>query len=70
MCATNVPCCSSPIHYRMPVLLTANPYDAWMRAPAHEALAMVRTCHDDLAVERSTDLWFKPKKAESEGTMI
>lgn len=58
------------VHDRMPVLLTADQYEPWMRAPADEALAMVRTCHDELAVDRSIELWFKPRRAESEGTML
>lgn len=51
----------SDVHDRMPVMLTVEQYAIWMGAPANEALALVRTCHDDLAVERSAELWFKPR---------
>ncbi|MCC6828268.1 MAG: SOS response-associated peptidase family protein [Novosphingobium sp.] len=60
----------SDVHDRMPVLLTADQYDPWMRAPAEEALALVRTCHDDLAVDRSTELWFKPRAKPSDANLI
>jgi putative SOS response-associated peptidase YedK len=58
------------VHDRMPVLLTADQYGPWLRAPADEALSLVRTCHDDLLVDRTTELWFKPKGAEQQGRII
>jgi putative SOS response-associated peptidase YedK len=58
------------VHDRMPVLLTPDQYDPWMRAPADEALAMVRTCHDDLAVNRTTELWVKPRATGQQGLPV
>lgn len=51
------------VHDRMPVILRPEMYDAWMRAPADEALAMVRTCDDTLTVDRTAELWFKARGA-------
>jgi len=55
----------SDVHDRMPVILTPDQYDGWMNGTPEDALAMVRTCHDDLVVNRSTTPWFKRKGAEA-----
>lgn len=49
------------VHDRMPVILAAEHQDQWMLGTVDEALALVRTCGDFLAVERSADPWFKRK---------
>jgi putative SOS response-associated peptidase YedK len=46
------------VHDRMPVILAPDRYDAWMRAPADEAMGLVRTYGGELAVDRTADLWF------------
>lgn len=60
----------SDVHDRMPVLLTPDQYDPWLRAPADEALAMVRTCHNELAVDRTSEPWFKPRAKPSGPVLI
>lgn len=60
----------SDVHDRMPVILTPDQYDPWMRAPAEEAMSMVQTCHSELAVDRTDEPWFKRKAAETEGRLI
>lgn len=58
------------VHDRMPVLLVADQYDLWMCAPIEEALAMVRTCHGELAVNRTTEPWFKPRTPTKTGPLL
>jgi putative SOS response-associated peptidase YedK len=60
----------SDVHDRMPVILRPEAYDTWMRAPADEALAMARTCDDGLAVDRTTELWFKPRTTTEARTLL
>ena len=46
------------IHDRMPVILAADAHDAWLRAPAAEALALVTPYPADrLSVDRTAELW-------------
>ena len=46
------------IHDRMPVILPADAHDAWLNAPAGEAMALVRQYPADrLGVERTVELW-------------
>jgi putative SOS response-associated peptidase YedK len=49
------------VHDRMPVLLPKVEWDGWMRGTQEDALALARTCHDELTVERSPEPWFKRK---------
>lgn len=47
------------IHDRMPVILHPEDHDAWLRAPAEEAMALVaKYPADRLAVERTDVPWF------------
>lgn len=60
----------SDVHDRMPVILRPENYDRWMQSPPDEALGLVCTCDDTLAVDRTTDLWFKARSAPAKGALI
>lgn len=48
------------IHDRMPVILHPDDHEAWLNAPAEEAMALVRKYPADrLTVERTANPWFK-----------
>jgi putative SOS response-associated peptidase YedK len=49
------------VHDRMPVLLTSDEWDLWTRGTPEEAIALARTCHTELAVDRSAESWFKAR---------
>jgi putative SOS response-associated peptidase YedK len=50
------------IHDRMPVILHPEDHDAWLHAPAEEAMALVaKYPADRLAVERTEVPWFSRK---------
>ncbi|MEJ5979646.1 SOS response-associated peptidase family protein [Novosphingobium sp. PS1R-30] len=49
----------SDVHDRMPVLLRPDQYDQWMLGSHEEAFGLVRTCHDELRVDRTPELWTK-----------
>jgi putative SOS response-associated peptidase YedK len=49
------------VHDRMPVLLTPDEWDLWTQGTPEEAMALARTCHVELAIDRSTEPWFKPR---------
>ena len=54
------------IHDRMPVILHPDDHDAWLSAPAEEAMALVRKYPSDrLTVERTAEPWFKKRSARS-----
>ena len=49
----------SDVHDRMPVILRPEHYGQWTEGAPEDALALVRTCDDALAVERTDEPWFK-----------
>ncbi len=60
----------SDVHDRMPVILRPEYWTTWMQGPPEEALALVRTCDDALAVDRTTVPWVKPRVPPAEGVLI
>jgi len=59
------------IHDRMPVILHPDEHDAWLRAPAEEAMALVRKYPADrLVVDRTDEPWFKRKEKPVEGPTL
>lgn len=60
----------SDVHDRMPVILKPDQYDQWMHGSPDDAMSLVQTCDDTLVVDRTAELWFKPKKVETEGRII
>lgn len=53
------------IHDRMPVILHPDEHDAWLNAPAEDAIALVRKyAAARLVVDRTDEPWFR-KKAEA-----
>lgn len=53
------------IHDRMPVILHPDEHDAWLRAPADEAMTLVRKYPADrLVVDRTSEPWKKAKSVE------
>jgi putative SOS response-associated peptidase YedK len=53
------------VHDRMPVLLPSEQWEAWTHGTPEAALALARTCHDELAVDRSPEPWFKRKENQA-----
>lgn len=49
------------VHDRMPVILRPEQWDQWTRGTPEEALGLVRTCDDTLAVDRTAEHWFKAR---------
>jgi len=52
----------SDVHDRMPVILAPAHYDQWMLGDPREAMELVRTCGDALAVDRSARPWGKARQ--------
>lgn len=51
------------IHDRMPVILHPDDHEAWLRAPAEEAMALVQKYPaDKLAVDRTAEPWFAGRR--------
>lgn len=50
------------IHDRMPVVLRPEDHEAWLRAPAEEAMSLVaKYPAERLVVDRTTEPWFAPR---------
>lgn len=59
------------IHHRMPVILHPDDHETWLRAPADEAVALVRRYPAGrLVVDRTDEAWFKRKSTEPEGLTL
>lgn len=58
------------VHDRMPVILRPDLFDQWTQGSPEDALALVRTCDDTLAVDRTTVPWFQRTAAEAAGTLL
>lgn len=60
------------IHDRMPVILHPDEHDAWLRAPAEEAMKLVRKYPADrLTVDRTAEPWTRRSPKTTEGpTML
>lgn len=58
------------VHDRMPVLLRPDQYDQWMLGSHEEAFSLVQTCHDELRVDRTTELWTKRSTANAAATLL
>jgi putative SOS response-associated peptidase YedK len=59
------------IHDRMPVILHPEDHDAWLHAPAEEAMALVaKYPADRLAVERTEVPWFSRKATPAEAPSL
>lgn len=55
------------IHDRMPVILHPDEHEAWLRAPAEEAITLVRKYPASrLVVDRTAEPWFKAKPSASD----
>ena len=52
------------------VLLRPDQYDQWLQGSPEEAFQLVRTCHDELKVDRTPELWSKSKKAPAQDQLI
>lgn len=64
-----------PVHDRMPVLLHADEYDAWLHGSFDDALAFQNRCFPDalIEMERTSELWVKRRPKETAppaGTLI
>jgi putative SOS response-associated peptidase YedK len=54
------------VHDRMPVLLRPDQWELWTRGPPEEAFSLCVTCNDELTVERTVELWAKPRASLSQ----
>jgi putative SOS response-associated peptidase YedK len=45
------------VHDRMPVILRPDSYAQWTDGTVDEAMALVRTCDDELNIDRTPELW-------------
>jgi putative SOS response-associated peptidase YedK len=54
-----------PVHDRMPVLLHEEDYDVWLRGSLDDVMAFQGRCYPDdvIAMERTSDSWFRRKEA-------
>jgi putative SOS response-associated peptidase YedK len=55
----------SDVHDRMPVILRPESYEQWTQGTPAEALELVRTCDDELVVDRTAEPWFKRKSSDT-----
>jgi putative SOS response-associated peptidase YedK len=58
------------VHDRMPVILRPEHWALWTEGAPEDALALVQTCDDTLAVDRSTVPWFKSRSAPSSESLL
>lgn len=58
----------SEVHDRMPVILAPAHYDRWLAGAPDEAMALVRTCGDELIMERTPEPWVK--RSQSSGPTL
>lgn len=59
------------IHDRMPVILHPDEHDAWLNAPAEDAIALVRKYPGGrLVVERTGDPWFTRVAKPAQGPRL
>lgn len=59
------------IHDRMPVILHPDEHETWLRAPAEEAMALVRKYPAErLVVDQTAEPWFKAKTKLVEGPTL
>lgn len=59
----------SEVHDRMPVLLRPDQHDQWLNGSHSDAFALVRTCHDELHVDRTPEPWVK-RTVKSAATLL
>ncbi len=58
------------VHDRMPVILTRDQWHPWLHGGPDEALALASTCHLELHVERTDELWAGRPRPKVEGTLL
>ncbi|RZK03377.1 MAG: hypothetical protein EOO76_02990 [Novosphingobium sp.] len=58
------------VHDRMPVILSPETWSQWTEGTQEEAMQLVKTCHDELAVERSRDRWGRAATTPMTGPLI
>lgn len=59
------------IHDRMPVILHPDEHDAWLNAPAEDAMALVRKYPAaQMVVDRTDEPWFRKKAPAPEGPQL
>ena len=59
----------SDVHDRMPVILRPEEWAQWTDGTVDDAMELVRTCIDPLAIDRSDEPWFK-RRAASPGELL
>lgn len=53
------------VHDRMPVILRPHEWAQWTDGTPSEAMELVQTCIDPLAIDRTTEPWFKRKGSDT-----
>jgi len=56
---------ASDVHSRMPVLLRAEDYQAWLSGPPDEAKALCKAWTGDLRIDHSDEAWVKGKPVQT-----
>jgi putative SOS response-associated peptidase YedK len=57
-------------HDRMPVILDPADYDQWTYGTPDEAFALVRAWPDPLAVDATDELWYQPRKPNTQSSNV
>lgn len=60
----------SDVHDRMPVILREADYDRWMLGCPDEAIGLVQTWAGELVVDRTDELWIKPRGGSTGGVLV
>jgi hypothetical protein len=55
---------------RTPVIPRPENHDHWLQGSPDEAIQLVHTCNDELRVDRTPNLWSKPRKARPLPTTV
>jgi putative SOS response-associated peptidase YedK len=58
------------VHDRMPVILAPEHYAQWTDGTPDDAMALVQTCGSMLAIEKSSDPWFKRRGLAEVATLL
>jgi putative SOS response-associated peptidase YedK len=51
----------APVHNRMPVILLADQWQAWLHGTPHQAFDMCLPYTGKLLIDRTEEPWFKPR---------
>lgn len=58
------------VHDRMPVLLRPEHHEQWTQGTPEDAIALVRTCGDELTVDRTPEAWMRRRSASEAASLL